>query len=162
MTFSLKKVLLTLFLGLLFLSGYTQQTANNVTITNQNGKKVLFKIKTQKIEWVNGKVNLAFTSTDGKLLQITNIAETTLKDTTFRSNAVMAVLITDSFTFKPIKRIAPLVEITCEGAKKGKEVSFIIQGSLFYAKNAYRYSITYTGVLPEKKFTSTYRKNLQQ
>jgi hypothetical protein len=162
MVLSVKKALFATFLGLLFLSGYAQQTSNTVIITKQNGKKVLFKIKNQKIEWVNGKVNLAFTSTDGKLLQINNIAEAMLKDTTFRSKVIRAVLITDSATFSQINNLSPLIEITCEGPQKGNEVSFIIQGSLFYKKVTYRYNITYTGVLPEKKFTSAYKKNLQQ
>lgn len=157
----LKKVIL-IGIGLfIFLSGYAQQSTT-VTLTNHKGKKILFKVKTKKIEWVNGKINLSLLSTDGKLLQLNNISESFLKDTTFRNSNISSVLITDSATFYSIKRISPLVEIVCSESKVGAEIAIIAQGSLFYKKSTYKYQINFYGNLPEKRFNTTYKKKIQQ
>ncbi|TAE85076.1 MAG: hypothetical protein EAY81_06910 [Bacteroidetes bacterium] len=158
MLISFKKAL-TFVLGIfLLVNGYAQQKAPTVTLTSQKGKKIVFKVKTQKIEWINGKLNLSFLSADGKLLQLNNIDESTLKDTIFRSTDVNAVYITDSISYKSIKRIAPLLEMTCATPKKGQEISILAQGSVFYKKNTIKYTIRYKGVLPEKRYNTTYKK----
>lgn len=158
MLISFKKALVFVLGIFLYAIGYAQENVSTVTLTGQKGEKVVFKIKTQKIEWVNNKINLSFLSADGKLLQLNNIDESTLKDTIFRSTAVNAVYITDSITYRPIKRIAPLLEITCTTPKKGQKISVLAQGSLFYKKNSYKYTIRFRGTLPEKHFNTTYKK----
>jgi hypothetical protein len=151
---------LLVFFSLLFLLSNAQESTS-VKLTNIKGKTIPFKIKTKRIEWVNGKLNLSFLSTDGKLMQVNHIDAKYICDTTFRSSAVKGLLITDSITFSQLSRIAPLVQVSCKEAKKGAPITITAQGRLYYKKISYHYTVLFTGLLPEKQATSVNKQKNQ-
>lgn len=150
------------FCCLLFAISTFAQSGNSVILLNQSGKKVNFRIKKHKLEWVNGKINLSFLSSDGKLLQINNIAESMIKDTAFRGKTIAAAIICDTITYLQLKRFPPMIEIVCSVAKKGNPIEISAQGTLYYHRKWYKYTVYYAGDLPDKKFTSSYKKSVQQ
>lgn len=139
--------------------GFTSRNSSTVKLTNHQKKDVPFKIKSQKIDWVNNSINVALLSTDNKLIQINNIPEGMLKDTTFKNRRVQVVLIDDSSkTFTQSKRFLTLVEINCDVPEMGHNVAISAQGKVFYEKQWYRFDIKTTLVLPREKNLGTSKK----
>jgi hypothetical protein len=139
--------------------GFTIQTNGTVKLTNHKKQEVAFRIKSQKIDWVNNSINLALLSTDNKLIQINNIPENMLKDTTFKNKMVQVVLIDgNSKTFVQNKRFLTLVEIKCDVPESGHNITINVQGRVFYKKQWYRFQIETTQVLPKEKNLGTFKK----
>ncbi len=138
---------------------FTSRNSGIVKLTNHMKQDVPFKIKSQKIDWVNNSINLALLSTDNKLIQINNIPENMLKDTTFKNRRVQVVLIdSSSKTFVQNKRFLTLVEIKCDVPESGHNITINVQGRVFYKKQWYRFQIETTQVLPKEKNLGTFKK----
>lgn len=146
----------TVALGLLCVCmlAHKEPAKTTVKLTSHKGRSVYFKIKSQKLEWVNGKLNLALLSTDNKLVELNNINEQWLKDTTFRNKGVNFLMIDSNRTFIQNSRILPLIEIECAEPQKGKPVHIRAHGRIYYNKIWYTATLTYYGSLPEKKSIS--------
>jgi hypothetical protein len=143
----------------LFVFSFTLRNSGIVKLTNQQKQNVPFKIKSQKIDWVNNSINVALLSTDNKLIQINNIPESMLKDTTFKNRRVQVVLIdSTSKTFVQNKRYLTLVEIKCDVPESGHIISVSAQGKVFYEKQWYLFEIKTTQVLPREKNLGTSKK----
>lgn len=143
----------------LIVFSFSVRNSGIVKLTNQQKQNVPFKIKSQKIDWVNNSINVALLSTDNKLIQINNIPEGMLKDTTFKNRRVQVVLIDDSSkTFTQNKRFLTLVEINCDVPEMGHNVAISAQGKVFYEKQWYRFDIKTTLVLPREKNLGTSKK----
>lgn len=134
---------------------------NTVKLVPYKGKEIPFKIKTQKLEWVNGALNLALLSTDNRLVQVNNISEQYLKDTTFRNKSISLLVVDSQATFTQNNRLLPLIEIACKEAKKDKLISIRVHGRVYANKTWNTATIDFTGALPEKKFMSQYKKTSQ-
>lgn len=151
-------IIITLLVTMCLLS-FTIRNSSLVKLTNHQKQDVLFKIKSQKIDWVNNSVNVSLLSTDNKLIQINNIPESMLKDTTFKNSRVQVVLIDEnSKTFTQNKRILTLVEIKCDGAETGHSISINAQGKIFHQKQWYQFEIKTQQVLPKEKKLGTSKK----
>jgi ribonuclease HII len=123
---------------------------NSVKLVSHKNRSVYFNIKKQQLEWVNGKLNLSLLSADNKLLQLNNIDENWLKDTTFRHISVSYVLIDSNKTFTQHNRILPLIEIECKEAKPGAPIFLRAHGRVYYNKIWYTATFNYSGKLPNK------------
>ncbi len=140
------------------LAAQKEPAKTSVKLVSHKGRTIPFKIKSQKLEWVNGKLNLAILSTENKLLQLNNVNERWLKDTTFRSNKVTFLLIDSNRTFIQNNRILPLLEIECRQPAKGQPVYIRAHGRIYYNKIWYTTTLSYYGSLPEKRATTTFTK----
>jgi hypothetical protein len=139
--------------------GFTLRNSGNVKLTNHQKKDVPFKIKSQKVDWVNNSLNIAILSTDNKLIQINNIPENMLKDTTFKNRRVQVVLIdSTSKTFTQNKRFLTLVEIKCDEPEPGQNIAITAQGKIFHEKQWYKFDIKLAAILPKEKNTGTSKK----
>jgi archaellum biogenesis ATPase FlaH len=151
------KIVITLISICVF--GFTSHNSSTVLLTNHQKQVVPFKIKSQKIDWVNNIINLALLSTDNKLIQINNIPENMLKDTTFRNRRVQVVLIdSTSKTFTQNKRFLTLVEIKCNLPEPGQTFAINAQGKVFHENQWYRFNVKTTQVLPKEKNLGTSKK----
>lgn len=133
---------------------------SRVKLTDHNKKPIKFALKTQKIEWVNGRVNIAMLSTDNKLLQINNISESLLHDTTFRNRNVQVVYINNNKTYKLNNRQLPLIDIICEGAETGKMLSLSARGKVYLDNAWILFDVTTEQALPTKKFTGASKNSI--
>jgi hypothetical protein len=150
-----------LFIALLSicLSAFQAPQKSSVKLVSPKGKIIPFKVKSQKLEWINGKLNLAILSADNKVVQVNNIDEQFLTDTTFRNKSVSFIFIDSSFTYTNNKRLLPLIEIACSEPRKGNTISLRAHGKVYYNKNWYLLTVDFSGTLPEKKFMSQYKKS---
>lgn len=141
------------------LFGFTERDSGLVKLTNHQKQDVPFKIKTQKIEWVNNSVNVALLSTDNKLIQINNIPESMLIDTAFKNGRVQVIMIdSNNKTFTQNKRFLTLVEIKCDGAESGHTIVINAQGKIFHQKQWYRFDIKTQHILPKEKNLGTSKR----
>lgn len=151
----LKNKLLLITLLAFGLMSFVHQTANSVKMQNHNKQNLAFKIKKVNIEWVNGKVNLATVSTNNKIIQLNNLTEVMLKDTTFRHKGIDLIFMDGQKAFKSVVRFKPLVEVTCAGPKAGNTISLNVQGKVYYQKAWYNINMQVSQKLPAQKFIST-------
>jgi hypothetical protein len=150
---------ISLVLLIIFLSAFTNSNKGSVKLVNHQKKIVPFKIKSQKIEWVNNVINIALLSTDNQLIQINNIPESLLKDTTFRNNRVQVLMIdNNNTTFNQNKRFLPLIEISCDAAETGHSISIETQGKIFYQKRWYQFEVNIQSTLPKEKILGTSKR----
>ncbi len=151
------KIIILLFT--ICLLGFTERDNGIIKLTNHQKQNVPFKVKNQKIEWVNNVINLAFLSTDNRLIQINNIPESMLKDTTFKNSRVQVVMIdNNNKTFTQNKRFLTSIEIKCDGAESGHNIAIAAQGKIFHQKQWYRFEIRTQNILPKEKNLGTYKK----
>lgn len=136
-----------------------QQTSGTVKLVNHQKKTVPFKTNKAKIEWVNGFVNIALLSTDGQIIQINQIPEGLLKNTTLRSSKINLLLISGDKPYKPLSTHRPLFEITCKKATAGQPISISAQGKLYNNKAWYLVDVKVSGVLPTQQFKSTQKNS---
>ncbi len=149
------KVALPLISALLLMSFSLQQSSGVVKLMNHQKKSVPFKVSKTHIEWVNGFINLAFTSTDGRMIQVNQIWEKALKDTSFRSSQVKLILMDGDQPFKSVPSQRNLIEITCKKGKKGEPITINAQGKVYRNKAWYNLNVTFKGKLPEHREVST-------
>lgn len=139
--------------------GFTSRDSSTVKLTNHQKQDVPFKIRSQKIDWVNNSINLALLSTDNKLIQINNIPESMIRDTIFKNRRVQVVLIdSTNKTFVQNKRFLTLVEIKCDVPESGHIIAISAQGRVFHEKQWYRFEIKTTQVLPKEKNLGTSKR----
>lgn len=139
--------------------GFTSRDSSTVKLTNHQKQDVPFKIRSQKIDWVNNSINLALLSTDNKLIQINNIPESMIRDTIFKNRRVQVVLIdSTSKTFVQNKRVLTLIEIKCDVPESGHILDISAQGRVFHEKQWYRFEIKTTQVLPKEKNLGTSKR----
>jgi hypothetical protein len=150
---------ITLVLLIIFLSAFTHSNKGSVKLMNHQKKTVPFKIKSQKIEWVNNVINIALLSTDNQLVQINNIPESLVKDTTFRNNRVQVLMIDkNNNTFIQNKRFLPLIEIRCDAVEAGHSISIETQGKIFHQKKWYQFEVNIQSTLPKEKILGTSKR----
>jgi hypothetical protein len=149
------KVAIPVFAALLLMSFSLQQSSGVVKLMNHQKKTIPFKVSKTHIEWVNGFVNLAFTSTDGRMIQVNQIWEKALTDTAFRSSQVKLILIDGEQPFKSAPSQRNLIEITCKKGAKGEPITINAQGKVYRNKAWYNINLTFKGKLPQPKLIST-------
>ena len=150
---------ISLVLLIICLSAFTDSNNGSVKLINHQKKAVPFKIKSQKIEWVNNAINIALLSTDNRLIQINSIPENLLTDNTLRNNRVQVLMIdNNNTTFTQNKRFLPLLEIRCDAAETGHSISIVAQGKIFYQKQWYQFEVTTQHVLPKEKILGTSKR----
>lgn len=141
------------------ISAFTSGNFNYVKLINHQKKAVPFKIKSQKIEWINNAINIALLSTDNRLIQINNIPESMLIDTTFRNNRVQVMMIDNNdIFFTQNKRFLPLIAIKCDMAETGHSISVHAQGKIFYQKQWYQFEVNTEHLLPKEKTLGTSKR----
>lgn len=140
------------------LIAHKEPAQTSVKLVSHKGRVIPFKIRSQKLEWVNGKLNLAILSTDNKLLQLNNMSDRLIKDTIFRNDKVTFLLIDSNRTFIQNNRILPLLEVECSQPVKGQPVHIRAHGRIYYNKIWYTTTLSYYGSLPEKRANTTYTK----
>lgn len=148
------KVALPLIGALLLMSFSLQQSSGVVKLMNHQKQPVSFKVSKTHIEWVNGFINLAFTSTDGRMIQVNQIWEKALSDTSFRSSQVKLLLLDGEQPFKSVPSQRNLIEITCKKGKKGEPITINAQGKVYRNNAWYAVNVTFKGVLPAAKLIS--------
>jgi hypothetical protein len=148
-----------IILLILCVSAFTSGNHNYVKLLNHQKKAVPFKIKSQKIEWINNAINIALLSTDNRLIQINNIPESMLIDTTFRNKRVQVMMINNNdITFTQNKRFLPLIAIKCDLAESGHLISVNAQGKIFYQKQWYQFEVNTEHLLPKEKTLGTSKR----
>lgn len=158
----LKKLFYTLCLFILHQAAFAQQTT--LTLRNQAGKKLQFKIATQKVEIVNGHLNISLTSADNNILQVNDLTENFLKDTLLKNSKVRMVFIqqTTNKTFLSSYEHKLRVQVSCKKVEKGEPVKIKITGRILLNKNEwYDVSAVIYDYIPEKKYLSNYKKSTQ-
>lgn len=133
---------------------------SRVKLTDHQKKTLKFAIKKQKIEWVNGRVNISLLSTDNNLLQVNNISESFLRDTTLRNRNIQVVYITGNKTYKLNNRQLPLIDIICDGPETGNLFSISARGKVYHDKAWILFDMTSEQVLPNKKFTGASKNSI--
>ncbi|MBP9186369.1 MAG: hypothetical protein KBE91_01745 [Bacteroidia bacterium] len=149
-----KKVYLLIVL-IICLTAFVAGDGATIKLTDQLNKPIIFKIKSQRIEWVNNSVNLAFLSTDNKLIQINNIPEKALVDTTIKTSRVHILMIDSNCTYKQNRRNISKVEIKCAGPASGNQLSILVKGRFYHKKRWYDFDIKSQQILPKEKTIGT-------
>lgn len=152
------KLLFTALLSIC-LSAPQAPQKSSVKLVTPKGKVIPFKVRSQKLEWINGRLNLAVLSADNKVVQVNNIDEQMLTDTTFRHKSISFILIDSNATYTHNKSLLPLIEITCSEPRKGGAIDLKAHGKVYHNKSWYLLTVSYSGTLPEKKFMSQYKKS---
>jgi hypothetical protein len=148
-----------LILLIISISAFTGGDHNYVKLLNHQKKAIPFKIKTQKIEWINNVINIALLSTDNRLIQINSIPESMLTDTTFRNHRVQVMMIDNNdITFTQNKRFLPLIAVKCNVAESGHSIAVNAQGKIFYQKQWYQFEVNTEHLLPKKKTLGTSKR----
>lgn len=155
----LRNNLLLIALSSVLLLSFTYQTGDSVKIQNQRKQNFAFKIKKVNIEWVNGRVNLANVLTNNKIIQLNNLTEVMLKDTTFRHTGIDLIFMDGEKVFKSVARFKPLVEVKCKGPKTGNTILINVQGKVYFQKAWYNINMQVSQKLPAQKFISTQTSN---
>jgi hypothetical protein len=148
-----------LVLLIVCISAFTNEKLNDVKLLNHQKKAVPFKIKSQKIVWINNVINIGLLSTDNRLIQINNIPESMLTDSTFRNHKVQVMMIDNSdIAFTQNKRFLPLITIKCDLAETGHSISIHAQGKIFYQKQWYQFEVNTEHLLPKEKTLGTSKR----
>lgn len=103
------------------------------------------------IEYVNGQLNLAFTSADGAMVQLVGLYANAETDSVFRSPTVTMVYITpghDSTYRTDNKRLAPKIKVTTAKIERTKPITIHSIGRLYRNKQSVVVELYFSGNLP--------------
>jgi len=139
----------------ILLFSFTDAEPTKVSLMNHRGESLPFEIKRQKLEWVNGKLNLSILSTDNRLLQLNHLESALVKDTVFKSSKVSMLLISGSRTYTQNNRILPVIEIESPGLKSGNPIRIKFSGKLFFKRLNCAIEADFSGTIPSQKKLTT-------
>lgn len=129
-----------------------------VSLRASSGSRIPFTLATQP-KWTiqNGVLNIAITSKQGALLQVSELNTKLIHDTVVPFTTThKLVLIKDSKTFTHRTADSSTIEISCDGMQPGNRITVYLNGYVWLNKERVTIRATLRGVLPKAQYTLTH------
>jgi hypothetical protein len=131
---------------------------STLKIKNSAGQRVPFVIKNKpKLEMLNGKLNIAFTSTKNQQVQINGIREVLLTDTVLKDGGVQVLYLTRNqvTTWASDSSLHRSTLIISEPKYRGSRASITINARVYLDSEEYTVEAEVNEFLPKSQYQST-------